>query len=122
MSGTLRRQIGCVTLARAADRRLMFRVPVGTAPQHVAFSGADAYLTSGYGSTIEMVELSTGRVLKRASAPYGSFEIDAANGYVTTSSLLRGTVAIYDRRLTLLRRRQLARATRDVAIMPGWQP
>lgn len=106
----------------AAERRLIFRVPVGTGPQHVAFSGADAYLTSGYGGTIEMAELSTGHVLKRVSAPYGSFELDAANGYVVTASLLRGTVAIYDRGLTLLRQRQLARATRDLAITPGWQP
>ncbi len=111
-----------VGVFNAAERRLIFRVPVGTGPQHVAFSGTHAYLTSGYGGTIEMAELSTGHVLKRASAPYGSFELDAADGYVVTSSLLRGTVAIYDRGLTLLRRRQLARATRDVAITPGWQP
>jgi len=97
-------------------RRLLFRVPVGAPPQHLAFSGGYAYLTSGYGSVIEQVSLASGRVLRRTFAPYGSFDLDAGGGYVVTASLLRGTLAIYNQGLRLLHIRQLAPSTEDVAL------
>jgi hypothetical protein len=53
-------------------------------------------------------------VIRRAPAPYGSFEIAAAGDYVVTVSLLRGTLAIYSRRLRLLRMRKLAPSLEDV--------
>jgi DNA-binding beta-propeller fold protein YncE len=105
-----------VTAFNSRDHTVLFRVPVGTPPQHLAFAGRYAYLTSGYGSTIEKVDAATGRVIARVSAPYGSFELDAADGYVTTSSLLRGTLAIYNPNLRLLRVVKLAPVTREVAI------
>lgn len=104
------------TVFRPTDRRVLFRVAVGPAPQHVAFDGPCAYLTSGYGSTIEQVDAATGRILAHAAAPYGSFELAAGDGYVVTSSLLRGTLAVYTPQLKLLRVVHLAPATREVAI------
>lgn len=108
-----------VSVFRAADDRLLFRVPVGPPPQHIAFAGADAYLTSGYGKTIERVLAATGRVIRRSPAPYGSFELDAADGFVATASLLDGRLAVYTPQLGLRHVRQLAPDTRDVAI---WSP
>jgi DNA-binding beta-propeller fold protein YncE len=105
-----------VVVFAARSRAELFRVPVGAPPQHLAFDGAYAYLTSGYGSVIEEVAAATGRVIRRTSAPYGSFELAAADGYVATASLLRGTLAIYTPTLKLLRIVQLAPATREVAI------
>jgi DNA-binding beta-propeller fold protein YncE len=105
-----------VTVVGAVDHRPLFRVPVGRAPQHVAFAGRYAYLTSGYGSTIERVDAASGRVVARARSPYGSFELAAGDGYVVTSSLLRGTLAIYTPRLKLLRVVRLAPAAREVAL------
>lgn len=110
-----------VTVVDARTLRVLFRVPVGPPPQHIAFDNANAYLTSGYGGTIEHVDAATGRILAHARSPYGSFELDAADGYVATASLLRGTLAIYDTRLRLRRIVHLAPATRDVAII-GRQP
>lgn len=107
---------GEVRALGAGDHRLMFDVPVGPPPQHVVFDGASAYLTSGYGSRILQVETLTGKLLRRAAAPYGSFEADVADGFVATSSLLDGALAIYSRRLALLRVVRLAPVTRDVAI------
>ncbi len=100
----------------ARSRRLLFRVPVGPPPQHVVIAGRVAYLTSGYGGEIEKVDTATGRVIARTGAPYGSFELAAADGYVATSSLLRGTLAIYTPALRPVRVVQLAPATREVAI------
>lgn len=105
-----------VTAFNARNHAALFRVRVGPPPQHLAFAGRYAYVTSGYGSTIEKVDAATGRVIVRASAPYGSFELDAADGYVTTSSLLRGTLAIYTPTLRLLRVVKLAPVTREVTI------
>jgi hypothetical protein len=73
-------------------------------------------MTSGYGSTIEQVSTSTGKVIRRARSPYGSFELGAADGFVTTASLLAGKLAIYTPRLKLLRVIKLGPATRDVEI------
>lgn len=101
----------------ARTHRLLFRVPAGRPPQHVAFAGRYAYLTSGYGGRIEQVDMRTGRVLKQAPTPYGSFDLAAADGYVVAVSLLRGTLAVYNRQLQLLRVRRLAPALEDVALV-----
>lgn len=105
-----------VTVLDARDHRVLYRVPAGPPPQHIVFAGPSVYITTGYGSQIERVSAATGRVLARTSAPYGSFELAAADGYVVTSSLLRGTLAIYTPNLRLLRTVVLAPATREVAI------
>lgn len=107
-----------VTVVRARDHRRLFRVAVGPPPQHIAFDGRYAYLTSGYGSMIEKVTASTGKMIARARTPYGSFELDAGDGYVATASLLNGELAIYTPQLELLRTRKLAAATRDIEIAP----
>jgi DNA-binding beta-propeller fold protein YncE len=105
-----------VAVFRASDHHLLFRVPVGRPPEHIAFHGTYAYLTSGYGSTIEQVDATTGRILAKTATPYGSFELDAADGYVATASLLNGNLAIYTPDLKRLRVVKPAPATRDVEI------
>jgi YVTN family beta-propeller protein len=105
-----------VTVFDGLDKQVLFRVPVGPPPQHVALVGSYAYLTSGYGGTIEKVDARNGHVIARAGSPYGSFELAADGRYVVTSSLLRGTLAIYTPRLKLLRVVHLAPATREVAL------
>jgi DNA-binding beta-propeller fold protein YncE len=107
-----------VSVFDARTRRLLFRVPAGAPPQHIAFAGRYAYITTGYGSSIEQVRAADGHVLRHASTPYGSFELDAAGGYLATASLLDGRLAVYTPALHLLRSIGLAPATRDVAIAP----
>ncbi len=105
-----------VTLFDGFDYGVVFRVRVGPAPQHVVLHGRSAYLTSGYGDVIEQVDAGTGRLLAKAKSPYGSFELAADGRYVVTSSLLRGTLAIYTPGLRLIRIVHLAPATREVAL------
>ncbi|HEY6396145.1 MAG TPA: YncE family protein [Solirubrobacteraceae bacterium] len=105
-----------VSAFSARGGRPLFRIAVGAPPQHVAFSGRYAFLTSGYGARIEKALVSSGAVLAHAAAPYGSFELDASHGIVASSSLLRGTLAVYDLNLRLLRVLSLAPAARDLAI------
>jgi DNA-binding beta-propeller fold protein YncE len=98
--------------------RMLFGVPAGAPPQHVAFAGERAYLTSGYGSQIEMARIGSGRVLKVVHAAYGSFNLDVSAGFVAVASLLRGTLSVYDDRLRLLHVERVAPAARDVTISP----
>ena len=99
------------------SRRELFAVGVGPPPQHVAFGTRGyAYVTSGYGSRITMVDPRRGRVLRSAPVPYGSFNVTTGGSLVVTSSLLRGTVTEFDDRLNRLTSVKVAPAARDAAI------
>lgn len=100
--------------------RELARVPAGVGPQHVIFipfGKPRAVITSGYGSTLETVDASTRRVLRRAAAPYGSFNVSAFGSLFATSSLLTGQVAEFtDSNLHRWVTRRVAPATRDLAV------
>jgi DNA-binding beta-propeller fold protein YncE len=106
-----------VTVYDAATGRVVKVIRAGRAPQEVAFSGARALLTSGYGSSIEAVLWRTYRRLGTVPMPYGSFNLATFGGQVVTSSLLTGQVT--ELRAGTLRRfwtRKVAPETRYVAI------
>jgi DNA-binding beta-propeller fold protein YncE len=100
----------------AKSHGLLFRVPGGTPPQHVVFAGDRAYVTSGYGDQIELVRAGNGHVVKAVPAAHGAFNLDAGAGFVAASSLLTGTISIYDAQLHALKVEHLAPAARDVVI------
>jgi YVTN family beta-propeller protein len=108
-----------VAVYDATTARRVFTVPVGAPPQHVAFSSGSrhvrAYLTSGYGSRIESADPSTGRVLRVARVPYGSFNLATLGSYVVTTSLIRGTVTELGPDLRIVKSVRIARAARAVA-------
>jgi YVTN family beta-propeller protein len=86
-----------VTIYNAATERPVATVPAGTAPQHVVFSlttPARAYVASGYGRSLEMVDAATRHILHRAALPYGSFNLSTLGSVVVTTSLLNGRVTI----------------------------
>jgi YVTN family beta-propeller protein len=82
----------------AANGRPIATVPAGTAPQHVVFSHAAparAYISSGYGRSLEMVDVASRRILHRASLPYGSFNLSTWGSVVATTSLFDGKVSVF---------------------------
>ncbi len=98
--------------------RRLLSVSAGPPPQHVAFGQGlprFAYVTSGYGGLIEKVNPATGRVLRTARVPYGSFNLATIGDLVITPSLLRGTVTELDPRLHVSRSVKVAPAARGVA-------
>ena len=106
-----------VTVYNAATGRVVKVIRAGRAPQEVAFSGARALLTSGYGSSIEAVLWRTYRRLGTVPMPYGSFNLATFGGQVVTSSLFTGQVVELE--AGTLRRfwtTKVAPATRYVAI------
>ena len=109
-----------VTVLNAVSGRRLAQIPAGAPPQHVVFGGPAAryaYLSSGYGSTIEMVDPRSGRVVRRTALPYGSFNLAVAGDVLVTTSLLDGHVTELDA-ATLRRRiaRAVAPEARSVAI------
>lgn len=81
-----------VMVYNAATAKLVKVIPAGKAPQEIAFSGARALLTSGYGSSMEAVLWRTYRRLGTVAMPYGSFNLATYSGLIVTSSLLTGQV------------------------------
>jgi len=106
-----------VTVYNAATAKAVKVVRAGRAPQEVAFSGARALLTSGYGSSISAVLWRTYRRLGTVPMPYGSFNLATYGGLAVTSSLFTGQVTAL--RAGTLRRfwtTKVAPETRYVAI------
>jgi len=105
-----------VHVVDARTRRLLFSVPAGPPPQHVTFDQRHAFVTSGYGSRIELIDPRGGAVLRTARQPYGSFNVATSGGLVVTSSLLKGTLTELNDLLNPLRTIKVADSTRDAAV------
>jgi DNA-binding beta-propeller fold protein YncE len=106
-----------VTIFDSRTLRPVARVAAGAPPQHVAFGPIrEAFVTSGYGSSLEIVDRSSGRVLRTVRVPYGSFNVSTFGGFVITSSLLRGTVTELTDRGRVWMSRHYAPATRAIAV------
>ena len=88
------------------------------APQHVTFGPGRAYVTSGDSGTLHVQDLS-GRILRRATVPVGSYNVQFANGRVITASLSRGTLAVLDRHGAALRVVHVASSCHDACFLPA---
>jgi DNA-binding beta-propeller fold protein YncE len=107
-----------VSVYGAASGRLVDTVPAGRAPQHVLFAAGRAYVTSGYGASIEMVDPARRTVVRRVELPYGSFNLASAGRWLITTSVLNGEVTVL-RAATLGRRAgtTVASVARSVAVL-----
>ena len=81
-----------VSSARAPYVTVYSALRAARAPQEVAFSGARALLTSGYGSSLQAFLWRTYQRLGRVPMPYGSFNLATFGGQVVTSSLFTGQI------------------------------
>jgi DNA-binding beta-propeller fold protein YncE len=108
-----------VSVFSATSRKLLFKVAAPKAPQHVAFNynGRAAFITSGYDSMIELANTSSGRIVRRAAVPYGSFELSTSGSLIVTASLLRGSLTLLDDQLRIRHITQVAPVTREVALI-----
>jgi DNA-binding beta-propeller fold protein YncE len=105
-----------VTIFDTRTLRPVTRIAAGAPPQHVAIGYADAFVTSGYGSSLEIVDRSSGRIRRRVRVPYGSFNVTVGGGFAVTSSLLRGTVTEVDDAGRVWMSKRFAPAARAVAV------
>jgi DNA-binding beta-propeller fold protein YncE len=106
-----------VTVFNASTGKPEREIAAGKGPQEIAFAGARALVTSGYGSSVEAVSWRTYGRHGSVAMPYGSFNLATLGGEVVTSSVLNGYVTEL-RAGTLARMwtAKLAPSTRYVAI------
>jgi DNA-binding beta-propeller fold protein YncE len=107
-----------VSVYGAASGQLLGTVPAGRAPQHVLFAAGHAYVTSGYGSSIEMVDPRRRSVIRQVGLPYGSFNLASAGRWLVATSVLNGEVTVL--RAATLRRAAhttVASVARSVAVL-----
>ena len=102
----------------SAGGKLLEGATAGRGPQHVAFSRADALISSGYGSSLESIAWRNPyHRLRTTAAPYGSFNLATYGGFVVTTSLFTGQVSEFRvRDLHRLWTATVAPAARYVAI------
>jgi DNA-binding beta-propeller fold protein YncE len=103
-----------VGLYDVRTRRLRTRVAADAAPQHVAFLGRTAFVTSGDDGALRVHAAATGRRLARAAIPSGSYNVQHGWGRILTASLATGEFTVLDGRGRTLRSLAPARSSHDV--------
>jgi len=101
----------------AETRRVLFTLPAGEPPQHIAFARGGAYVTSD--DAVRVHRLRDGKLLRTTPVPAGSYNVTQGWERVLTPSLERGTLAVLDERGRLLARPVLARAAHDACFVAG---
>jgi DNA-binding beta-propeller fold protein YncE len=97
--------------------RVVTRLAAGAPPQHVTFAGANAFVTSGEDGTLDTHAVRSGRRIRSAAVPVGSYNVQEDWGLVLSPSLDRGTLAIADRRGEVLKRVRVARSSHDACLV-----
>jgi DNA-binding beta-propeller fold protein YncE len=88
------------------------------APQHVTFSTAAAYVTSGDAGTLRVHSRASGRVVRSTPIPVGSYNVQYGRGRVITPSLSKGTLTILNKRGGLLASVHVAGSCHDACFAP----
>ena len=88
------------------------------APQHVTFSRAAAYVTSGDAGTLRVHSRASGRVVRSTPIPVGSYNVQHGRGRVITPSLSKGTLTILNERGALLASVDVAGSCHDACFAP----
>ena len=88
------------------------------APQHVTFSRAAAYVTSGAQGTVRVLDLD-GSIRRTTPVPVGSYNVQYGFGRVVTGSLGGGTLTVLDGRGALLAHVRVASSCHD-ACLAAW--
>jgi hypothetical protein len=105
-----------IALYRAGTREIARTIAVDRAPQHVAFVGELAFVSSGDDGTVRVHRLN-GDLVRVAAVPIGSYNVAFGGERVVTPSLSRGTVALLDERGAVRGVRTIARAAHDACVV-----
>jgi hypothetical protein len=100
------------------NRSLQRTLLADAAPQHVTFSSASAYVTSGDAGTLRVHARATGHVVRTTRIPIGSYNVQHGPGRVITPSLAHGTLAVLDERGALLATVPVAASCHDACFAP----
>jgi DNA-binding beta-propeller fold protein YncE len=99
-------------------RKLLAALHADAAPQHVTFSGAAAYVTSGDSGTLRVHSRASGRVVRTTPIPVGSYNVQHGRGRVITPSLSKGTLTVLNERGALLASVRVSTSCHDACFAP----
>jgi len=99
------------------SRALIRQLGADTAPQHIAFGRAVAYVSSGEAGTLAVHALSDARLRRRTRIPAGSYNVEHAYARVVTPSLGTGALTVLDASGRVLSRVRVAAAAHDVCLV-----
>ena len=85
-------------------------------PQHVTFLDGRAFVTSGDDALLRVHALD-GRLIRSASVPSGSYNVEQGFGMIFTPSLSQGTLSTFTARGAPLERVRVARSSHDVCFV-----
>jgi DNA-binding beta-propeller fold protein YncE len=105
-----------VALYGAATREVVRTIAADRAPQHVAFVGDLAFVSSGDDGTVRLHRLN-GELVHVAEVPKGSYNVTFGAERVVTPSLSRGTVVLLDESGRVRALRTVARAAHDACVV-----
>ena len=109
---------GRIAVYATSSRRVLFTLPAGSPPQHVAFGANQAFVTSGDDGTLRVHALTDGRLRRETTVPVGSYNVTRNfQGRVATPSLGRGTLCVADAAGRLLWHERVARAAHDACFV-----
>jgi DNA-binding beta-propeller fold protein YncE len=108
---------GAVLIYDGRNGHVLRRLPAGSAPQHVTFLGAHAYVSSGDDGTVRVHSLRDGRIVRTTSVPVGSYNVQQGWGRIFTPSLAAGTLCVLDARGRILQRVRVASSSHDACFM-----
>jgi len=107
------------TAIYGAARGLRRTLRADAAPQHVTFSAAAAYVTSGDAGTFRVQSRVDGRVMRTTPIPVGSYNVQHGHGLVITPSLSHGTLTVLNERGALLATVHVAASCHDACFAPS---
>lgn len=106
------------TAIYAASGELLRQLPADAAPQHVAFAGELAFVTSGNSGTCRVHTLAGAPAARTAAVPSGSYNVQGGGDRVLTPSLDDGVLSVLNARGALLGRVQVAPSCHDACFLP----
>jgi len=114
---------GRVAIYEASAAKPVAILPAGAPPQHVAFTGSRAYVTSGDDGTVVVHRLD-GTAGRTARVPVGSYNVSLSDPDLTfgrrlgvTPSLERGTVCLFTPAGEVRTVRRVARSAHDACLV-----
>lgn len=105
-----------IALIDAASHRAVRILHADAAPQHVAFGGGLAYVTSGAAGAVAVHSLEDAAVRRRTRLPVGSYNVQRTGDRVLTPSLSSGRLTVLDRHGRVAGQVRVATAAHDACI------
>jgi len=109
---------GRIAIYDVRSGKLVRTIAGDAPPQHVTFMGDRAFVTSGDDALLRVHALD-GRLLRSATVPAGSYNVQQGGRWILTPSLSEGTLSSFSARGAPLLELRVARSSHDACFIVG---